>query len=203
MLFTWELVSHTHTQTQTHTHTQRSRQPALFGSCWQKHFFAVLVALASTKHPHHHQLFTTSAACVCIRVCVCGISVCMTVCAVTICSHRIFGEPRSTAALSESDSPLCFLEHGLVSVDIRRARTRCFNYGLASADSHRVSSVWGLFTVKSRWLFSFLWHLVLSPSELLTWTLAVNLYLPCSWIYFVDLSKCLKQIICSLCPGDI
>lgn len=57
-------------------HTHRSRRAVLFGSCWEK-IFCCPGALASTKHPHHHQLFTHSAVhphcltvCVCVHVCV-------------------------------------------------------------------------------------------------------------------------------------
>lgn len=56
VLFTWELVSCT------------QKQPA-----WELliEIFCCPGALASTKHPHHHQLFTFSAVCPCIQVCAC------------------------------------------------------------------------------------------------------------------------------------
>lgn len=196
-------VTHKHARTQ-HTHREAGSQPCLEAvdrnifllSWWLWHLPSIRIII---NYSRPQQRVSVS---VCVCVCV-WTSVCMTVCVITICSHRIFGEPRSTVALWESDSRLCFLEHGLVSVDIRRAGTWCFNFGLASADSHRASSVWGLFTVESCWLFLFLWHLVLFTVWIVDLNFGCKPVSSCFWIYFVDLSKCLKQIICSLCPGDI
>lgn len=79
--FTWELVSHI------------QKQPG--SPVWEllREKFCCPGALASTKHPHHHQLFTDSAVHPCAWLCV---FTCQSVspCVVTICSHRIFGETR-------------------------------------------------------------------------------------------------------------
>lgn len=105
--FTWELVSHI------------QKQPG--SPVWEllREKFCCPGALASTKHPHHHQLFTDSAVHPCAWLCV---FTCQSVspCVVTICSHRIF--------VSES----VFLRLG--SLVICRARTQCFTYGLCTAD---------------------------------------------------------------------
>lgn len=105
--FTWELVSHI------------QKQPG--SPVWEllRERFCCPGALASTKHPHHHQLFTDSAVHPCAWLCV---FTCQSVspCVVTICSHRIF--------VSES----VFLRLG--SLVICRARTQCFTYGLCTAD---------------------------------------------------------------------
>ncbi len=106
-------------------------------------FFCYPGALASTKHPHHHQLFTTSAVCPCASVCLCAcvcMSVRITVCVVTICSHQIFGEPRSCH--SSLRSCFCSLLPGTWACfcGYRRKGTQCFIYGLCSADSHWPSS---------------------------------------------------------------
>lgn len=81
--FTWELVSHI------------QKQPG--SPVWEllREKFCCPGALASTKHPHHHQLFTDSAVHPCAWLCVC-VFTCQSVlpCVVTICSHWIFGETR-------------------------------------------------------------------------------------------------------------
>lgn len=186
LLFTWELVSC--------THTEAFRQPALFGSWLQKHFCHP-GTLASTKHPQHHQLFTTSAVCSCVCVSVCA-SVFITACVVTICSHRIFGEQHSPH-LSQNLNIGLFLwislgqEHNASFMD-------------STEDLHWTSWGWGLLLARATDSFCFARCLALSSSKLWTWLEVGYKPVPfCLWIHFVDLSKCLKQIICCLCPGDI
>lgn len=89
-----------------HTHTPEAvRQPALFGSCWQKHFlpswcFGIHQASAASSIIHNlSSVFPCLSACLCASACTCRcVSQC--VCSVTICSHRIFGEPRSSLRIS-------------------------------------------------------------------------------------------------------
>lgn len=111
-------------------------------------------------------------------------------CAVTICSLWIFGEP----AFLRPPPPawrLCFLEEARVCVDFYRTGTWCFSCAPFALNIFSCR--------KELWaVFLFLGCLVLSPSG------AGYKHLPFSfWIYFLDLSVCLKQIICFLCPGDI
>lgn len=110
--FTWELVSHI------------QKQPG--SPVWEllREKFCCPGALASTKHPHHHQLFTDSA-------------VPDSVCSHANLCHRVWsqyarigslGRHVSSASLSES----VFLRLG--PLVICRARTQCFTYGLCTAD---------------------------------------------------------------------
>ena len=147
-------------------HSHRSRQavgqPARFGSCWlgENIFFCCPGALASTKHPLHHQLFTTSAVCSCIWLCEC-VSACTCHC-VSQCvwsRHALVGSLESLIPAT----PLGFLGRGLLSCGYLQKRNTMLHFWttallllIYTEPSSESSSGWGVSIEQSCGLFLFL-----------------------------------------------
>lgn len=100
-------VTHAHTHIHLHTQKQAVRQPAL---CWSRNIFAILVlwhlpSIRTIIHYSQPQQCVPVYVCLCVSECVrAHVSVYHRACVVTICSHRIFGEPRS----QHSSLRICF-----------------------------------------------------------------------------------------------
>lgn len=157
-------------------------------------------ALASTKHPHHHQLFTIATVHPCNQVHVferMHISVCHSVCDHDMLSSDLWGAtfhpPLSQnllflfASWNMGSFLWIFTGHELDPLLMDSVQ-------LIYAEQRPEGSLgWEFLLTRVAYYFCFTRTILWGYKPLLV----------CFCIFFVDFSKCLKQITYSLCPGDI